>query len=54
MQAGGIVIAICLLVGAAIGIAVGQPSIGTLAGLGVGVAIAVVLALVSGAGDRPR
>ena len=43
-KGGGIIIAVCLLVGAGIGVYVGEPSLGFLIGLGVGAVIAAVLA----------
>ncbi len=42
-RAGGFLLAMCILVGAAIGTVKGQPSIGVIAGTGVGVVVAVAL-----------
>ncbi len=43
---GGIFIAVSLLIGVVVGIAMRQPSIGLLAGLGVGIVLAGLVALV--------
>lgn len=43
-KGGGIIIALCLLIGAGVGIAVGESSIGFLGGLAVGIVIAAVMA----------
>ncbi len=43
---GGIFIALGLLIGVVVGVAMRQPSIGLLAGLGVGIALAGLVALV--------
>ncbi len=42
-QAGGFLLALCILVGAVIGTVRGQPSVGVIAGIGVGIAVAVAL-----------
>jgi uncharacterized membrane protein (UPF0136 family) len=42
-QAGGFLLAMCVLVGAVIGTVRGQPSVGVIAGIGVGVLVAVAL-----------
>ena len=54
MSAGGIFIAIGLLLGAGIGIYLGQPSAGVLIGAGVGILLAILTAVFSGAGGPPR
>ena len=54
MSAAGIIIALCLVAGSAIGIAVGEPSLGLLGGLAAGIALAIAATLISGAGGRPR
>ncbi|MGI4876360.1 MAG: hypothetical protein ACRYG4_02605 [Janthinobacterium lividum] len=43
-RGGGIIIAVCLLVGAGIGVAVGQGSLGIVVGLVVGAALAGLMA----------
>lgn len=47
-RGGGVLIAIGLVAGAGIGAALGQPTLGLLAGFGIGVGLAIVLML----GDR--
>ncbi|MHB9878595.1 hypothetical protein ACSMXM_02870 [Pacificimonas sp. ICDLI1SI03] len=42
MSAAGILLALCVIIGAAIGIATYQPSAGFLIGLGVGIILAIV------------
>lgn len=42
-RAGGAILAVTVIAGAVIGVALQQPTIGTLAGLGLGVAIAIVI-----------
>jgi hypothetical protein len=44
-SASGIILAICVLGGTAVGIGLGQPSLGMIIGFGVGVAIAFALAV---------
>ena len=44
--AGGFLLCLCLLAGALIGVFLGQPTIGFLAGAGIGLALLVVLWLV--------
>ena len=44
-KGGGIIIALCLLLGAGIGVSVGEPSLGFVIGLGVGALIAVAMAV---------
>lgn len=44
-RGGGVFIALGLVLGAIVGVALGQPSIGLIAGFGSGVALAVLLAL---------
>ncbi|MEE4349798.1 MAG: hypothetical protein V2J26_06175 [Pacificimonas sp.] len=46
MQVAGILIAVCLLAGAFTGIALDQPSLGAISGLGTGIVFAIVIALV--------
>lgn len=48
--AGGALLALSLIVGTVIGVRLGQPSIGFLAGLGVGIALLLIVALI----DRMR
>ena len=45
-RAGGFLLCLCLLAGALIGVFLGQPTIGFLAGAGIGLALLVVLWLV--------
>jgi UDP-N-acetylmuramyl pentapeptide phosphotransferase/UDP-N-acetylglucosamine-1-phosphate transferase len=47
-RGGGVLIAFGLVAGAGVGAALGQPSLGLLAGFGIGVVLAIVLML----GDR--
>ena len=42
-RAAGFFIAVAVLVGAIIGVALGQPSLGTLTGAGVGIAVSLLL-----------
>jgi uncharacterized membrane protein (UPF0136 family) len=42
-QAGGFLLALCILVGAVIGTVRGQPSIGVIAGISVGIVVAIAL-----------
>jgi len=49
-QAGGFLLALCILVGAVIGTIWGQPSIGVLVGTGIGIVVAIALWL----NDRMR
>jgi len=42
-QAGGFLLALCILVGAVIGTVRGQPSVGVIAGIVVGIVVAVAL-----------
>jgi hypothetical protein len=41
--AGGFLLMLCLIVGAIVGMVVGQPSIGILAGAGIGILVAVLI-----------
>lgn len=52
-QAGGFLLAMCILAGAVIGAVRGQPSLGVLVGIGVGIVAAVALWLKDRA-RRPR
>lgn len=45
-SAAGIVLAFCLIAGAVIGVALGEPSVGLLAGLAAGIAFALIVALI--------
>jgi hypothetical protein len=45
-SAAGILLALCLVIGAAVGVSQGQPSIGLLGGLAVGIALAAISVLV--------
>lgn len=51
-RAGGAILALTILVGAVIGVAMRQPTLGSLAGLAVGVAIALAVWLRDRARDR--
>jgi uncharacterized membrane protein (UPF0136 family) len=42
-QAGGFLLALCILVGAVIGTVKGEPSVGVIAGIAVGIAVAIAL-----------
>lgn len=42
-RGGGALLALSILAGAIVGIALGQPSIGVLAGIGLGTAIAIMI-----------
>ena len=42
-QAGGFLLAMCILIGAVIGTIRGEPSIGVIAGIGVGIVVAIAL-----------
>ena len=42
-QAGGFLLALCILVGAVIGVVKGQPSVGVIAGIAVGIVVAIAL-----------
>jgi uncharacterized membrane protein (UPF0136 family) len=42
-QAGGFLLAMCILVGAVVGTIRGEPSIGVIAGIGVGIVVAIAL-----------
>jgi len=51
-KGGGIILALCLLVGAGIGVHYGEGSLGIVAGLGVGLLAVVVLAWLDGRRGR--
>lgn len=51
-KGGGIIIALCLLIGAGIGVSVGEPSLGFIIGLGVGAVIATLMVLLGPRPDR--